>query len=114
MEYRALLRDKMDKHVHFVYDVSMAFPKHEMYGVASQFRRAALSIMLNYTEGYARIQTKVQRNFFEIAYGSLKETEYLWKFCYQRRYLDQDTSEKGLLLVNEIGAMLYTEIKHRS
>jgi len=114
MEYRALLKEKMDKYVHLIYNVSANFPRSEQYGVTSQFRRSGLSIMLNYIEGYARIQHKVQRNFFEIAYGSLKENEYLWGFCHKRNYLDKDTTKKGLALANEIGAMLYTEIKHRS
>ena len=76
-DFKEKLKKKMDEYVHFVYQVTRKFPKEELYGVISQLRRAALSIILNYIEGFARRRPAVQLNFFETSYGSLKESKYL-------------------------------------
>lgn len=47
------------------YAVTKKFPKHEMYGATSQLRRAILSVILNYIEGYSRFRTKTTLLFFE-------------------------------------------------
>ncbi len=36
-----------------VYEITEEFPKHELYGLASQMRRAAISIPCNISEGAA-------------------------------------------------------------
>lgn len=38
----------IDKYIHEIYDCSQSFPKEENFGVTSQIRRSAISIMLNY------------------------------------------------------------------
>jgi four helix bundle protein len=70
VEFRKLV----DEYVHEIYDVSKFFPRDEVFGLTSQLRRAALSVALNYVEGYARQRRAVLKNFTEIAYGSLKES----------------------------------------
>lgn len=80
-KFRENLKKKMDEYIHFVYCVSKDFPKEELYGATSQIRRAALLIILNYIEGYARIKRAVQLNFLETSYGSLKESKYLLYFA---------------------------------
>ena len=75
----------MDSYVHLVYKVTKDFPKEERIGVISQFRRSSLSVILNYIEGYARRRPAVQLNFFETAYGSLKESAYLFDFSLKEK-----------------------------
>ena len=43
--------------VKMVYDVTASFPREEMFGLASQMRRAAVSISSNIAEGCARSST---------------------------------------------------------
>lgn len=100
----------MDEYVHFVYDVTKEFPKEELYGSVSQWRRTTLSIILNYLEGYTRRKSLVQLNFLEIAYGSLKESKYLLHFSSQKDYITKKDYDREIKLVEEIGAMLWTEI----
>lgn len=101
------LKKKMDEFVHLVYLLTRSFPKEELYGVISQLRRAALSVILNYIEGYARGRKKVHKNFLEISYGSLKECKYLLYFSFKEGFLKEDDYKRVLELSEEIGAMLW-------
>ena len=105
--FKEILKDKMDTYVHLI---SKKFPRVEQYGVTSQIRRAALSVILNYVEGYARRRPAVQLNFLEISYGSLKESEYLLRFCEAEGFINKDDCASISKVANEIGAMLWTEI----
>lgn len=68
------LHKLINEFVHKIYDYSQEFPREEMFGLTSQLRRSALSVMLNYVEGYARQRRAVLKNFLEISYGSLQES----------------------------------------
>lgn len=105
--YHDDLKKKMDTYVHLVYKVSRKFPKEEMYGVTSQLRRSALSAILNYIEGYARVKSKVNKNFLEISYGSLKESKYLLHFSLKEEYISGVEYEEAIDLADNIGAMLW-------
>ncbi len=63
--------------------------------------------MLNYVEGYARQRKAVLKNFLEISYGSLKESEYLIQFSLDRRYLAGEKAAELLKLSDRIGAMFW-------
>ena len=111
VDYRSNFRKRCADFVHKIYRVTKLFPKEELYGATSQLRRAALSIPLNYFEGYARQRPAVQRNFLEIAYGSAKETEFLLEFARDEGYMSNEESAALLIEIDEIGAMLYSEIR---
>jgi len=110
-EFQDKLKIKMDEYVKLVYKVSRSFPREEVYGITSQLRRASLSIILNYIEGFARFKKNVKHNFYEIAYGSLKESKYLVYFCHSENFIDKETYNRLLDLSEEIGKMLWTEMK---
>jgi len=109
-EYQENLKKKMDEYAHFVYRVAKKFPREELYGVVSQIQRAALSVILNYIEGYARRKPLVRLNFLEISYGSLQESKYLLFFAFTEKYLNESDYQNGMNLAEEIGAMLWKEI----
>jgi len=109
-EYQENLKKKMDEYAHFIYRVCKEFPKDEMFGVVSQIRRAALSIILNYIEGYARKRPLLRLNFLETSYGSLKESKYLLYFSFVENYVSKENYIIGLKMAEEIGAMLWKEI----
>jgi len=45
------LKDQMDDFAHLVYLITRNFPREELYGLTSQLRRSALSVVLNYVYG---------------------------------------------------------------
>ncbi len=95
-----------------VYKVSKNFPKEELYGITSQFRRATISVTLNYIEGYAKIKNKVHKNFIEISFGSLKESSYLVKFCFQEKFMNEIEYNGLRILADEIGKMFWGMLKN--
>src|SRR4030042_4157713 len=105
------LKVTMDEYVHLVYKITRDFPKDELYGATSQIRRATLSVILNYIEGFARQKKAVKQNFWEISYGSLKESKYLLYFSLVEKYMNQNDYQKSLKLADEIGAMLWRSIQ---
>ncbi len=58
-----------------VYEVTEPFPKHEVFGLTSQLRRAAVSIPSNLAEGAGRSGKKEFAHFVTLARGSLNELE---------------------------------------
>lgn len=104
----------MDAFVHLVYHPTKEFPKSELYGTTSQLRRAALSVILNYIEGFARKKLLVKINFFEISYGSLQESKYVLEFSYKENWLKEADYKEASSLAEEIGAMLWKTIEHIS
>ena len=110
MSFHEDLKIKMHLFVTEVYAVTKNFPKDELYGVTSQLRRAALSVVLNYIEGFARRRgegCKIYNNFLNIAYGSLKEAKYLIYFTFTQNYMTENIYKKVLAQADEIGAMLF-------
>jgi four helix bundle protein len=101
----------MDGYVHLVYAISNNFPDDERYGVTSQIRRSSLSVILNYIEGFAREKKAVKRNFWEISYGSLKESKYLLHFTLIEYSYVEDDYKKAIKLADEIGAMLWRSME---
>ena len=62
--------------VQSVYKVTAQFPIEERFGLAQQFRRAAVSIPANLSEGFRRRSAAEKARFSNIAEGSLEECRY--------------------------------------
>ena len=58
-----------------VYKGTAGFPRHEIYGLSSQMRRAAVSVPSNIAEGRRRGTRKEFKQFLMISYGSGAELE---------------------------------------
>jgi four helix bundle protein len=110
-KFHDILKRKSDNFAYTVYKFTKKFPKEEIYGITSQLRRASLSVILNYIEGYARIGDKQYKNFLIISYGSLKESKYLIYFSFREGYLTKVEYDQLINLAEELGAMLWKTIQ---
>lgn len=110
MEQTNPLFHKADALAKKVYEITAAFPKHEIYGLTSQLRRAALSVILNIIEGFARQSANEYHRFLLIAFGSLKEAKYLLHFAYEQAYLDDTRYNEVHLISEEVAKILWSII----
>lgn len=104
---KLIVWERADGLAHLVYDLTLTFPKEEMFGLTSQLRRAVLSIVLNIVEGQARNNKKEFHRFLAISLSSLAETEYLLEFALKRKYIKQDDFNKVLVLKESTGQLLW-------
>lgn len=59
-----------------VYKMTKSFPKEELFGLTSQFRRATVSVAANISEGYKKRGKADKARFLNISEGSLEECKY--------------------------------------
>ena len=86
-----------------IYNLTKEFPKEELFGLTSQFRRAAVSIPANIAEGYRKKGSLDKVRFFNIAEGSLEECKY---YLILSNDLNYSKSKKEFELAEEIGKLL--------
>lgn len=101
----------IDQFVHHGYKVTRKFPKEELFGSVSQFRRAAMSIMPNYKEGFARRKRLVKINFYEISFSSCQECKYLIDFSFKENWIEEGEFSELNKLAEFISPMLWKTIE---
>lgn len=94
-----------------IYNITETFPKHEMFGLTSQIRRAAVSIVSNISEGSGRVSWSEKVHFTEIAYGSLCETYCQLLISIDIGYLNEMAVNELRPLYNDISNQLIA-LKH--
>jgi four helix bundle protein len=80
--------------------MSENFPKHELFGLASQIRRCSASIPANIAEGCGRVGNSELHRILQIACGSASELEYHFLLARDLGYIsepDHSLLEKQLL-----------------
>jgi len=86
-----------------VYRITQTFPKTEIYGLSSQFRRAAVSIAANIAEGFRKRGNADKLRFYNIAQGSLEECRY---YLILTRDLDYGDMSETTPLLAEVSKLL--------
>lgn len=86
-----------------IYRITANFPKYELYGLAQQMRRAAVSVASNIAEGKGRYHDKEFRQFLFHARGSLLELETQLAIASQLEYLTEEQSTRTQQLATQVG-----------
>jgi len=91
-----------------VYKYTNGFQKSEMYGLTSQFKRAAVSIPANIVEGYTKKGKADKARFMNISQGSIEECRY---YLILSKDLGFGENRELSILLTEISKMLTAYIK---
>jgi four helix bundle protein len=89
-----------------VYALLKQFPDDERFALCGQMRRAAISVPSNIVEGMARLSTKDQSHFLNIAYGSLMELYAQLDIAHDLGYINHDDFVKIETQIDEIDKMI--------
>jgi four helix bundle protein len=99
------------------YVVTKTFPRHELFGLTSQIRRAAVSIPANVAEGACRRSEAVYRNHITVALGSQAELETYTEIARRLGYVPEATFAELTADCATVGRLLnglYRSLKPRA
>jgi len=97
-----------------VYKFTAPFPKEERYGLTSQMRRAAASIVSNIAEGCGRAGRPDFARFLQIATGSASELEYQLLLARDLNFLkpeEHQNLERGVVEVKRMLSSLTQRLR---
>lgn len=97
--------------VKLVYRLTRLFPKEEMYGLASQLRRAAVSVVGNIVEGRGKSSDKDFARFLYISKGSLNESQSYLEIAKELDFINEQQFKFIEKKRGEVGFLLYKLIK---
>ncbi len=89
-----------------VYKATQVFPRQEVYGLASQLQRAAVSVASNIAEGRGRLTSGEFKNFLGVAQGSNYEVQTQIVIARELGFAGPELLEKAEVLSIEVGKML--------
>jgi len=89
-----------------VYRATAQFPRHELYGLSNQLRRAAVSIPSNIAEGKGHRSDREFGNYLLHARGSLLEVQTQIMIGQELQYISGEESQRILASADAIGRSL--------
>ena len=94
-----------------VYRLTRKFPKDEVFGLTSQFRRAAVSIEANIAEGYKKLSKADKLRFLNISEGSLAECRNYVILARDLEYVDEKQYQELFNALEETSKLLTSYCK---
>lgn len=95
------------KLVVLIYRLTDSLPKSEDFGLKSQMRRAAVSIIANLAEGWLRRSSKDKLHYLEISEGSLLELETEAEVTVAVKYWKEDEFKEFEQQKVKVGYLLF-------
>jgi four helix bundle protein len=89
-----------------VYRTTETFPKHELYGLVSQMRRASCSVVSNIAEGQGRLSYGETRQMLSHGRGSLFEVQAQVIVANKLNFLDDASAEHLRKRIRAVGREL--------
>ena len=97
-----------------VYSLTESFPHHEVYGLASQMQRAAVSVPSNIAEGSGKGSNRDFARFLAISLGSLFELQTQVEIAHRRAYISTENYYSVLTSVLKGQSAADYSNRHRS
>lgn len=94
-----------------IYKITQNFPQHELYGLVSQLRRAAISVCSNLSEGSSRSSERERNRFYEITRSSIVEIDTRLIIARKLGYINEIDTVRISELLNQTFAMNSNLIK---
>ena len=91
-----------------VYQLTRTFPPDERFGLTSQLRRAAVSIVANIAEGSGRATKGEFINALSVARGSTREVDTLSEIAWQLKFIEEASFRDIVQDATEISRMIYS------
>ncbi|WP_299766712.1 four helix bundle protein [uncultured Dokdonia sp.] len=88
-----------------IYVLVKKFPKEELYGLSSQYKRAALSISLNIGEGQGSSDAQFNR-YLNITLDSLKECVVCSTVARRQNYISEQEDYQSREKLQELAKMI--------
>lgn len=79
--HKLIVWQKLKELLLVTYRLAETLPKSEEFGLKSQMKRAVVSVISNFVEGYLKRSIKEKLHFLEIAETSLLELEAQAEIC---------------------------------
>ena len=79
--HKLLLWERLKEFIKLVYLLTDKLPLSENFGLKPQMRRAIVSVISNFVEGYLKTSKKHKTSFMEISNSSLLELEAQGEIC---------------------------------
>jgi four helix bundle protein len=86
-----------------IYKCTADFPKHELYGLTQQMRRAAVSVPSNIAEGKGHYSDREFSRFLLHARGSLLELQTQLLIAAQLQYLSTEDGDRLIAMAEGVG-----------
>ena len=87
-------------------DLTMGFPKYEIYALGDQMRRACDSVVLNIAEGGSKKTVNDMVSYLRHALGSVDEVQAQIAKVVSRGYIKREEGEEILKELKEIARMI--------
>lgn len=84
--HKLIVWQRMMELLKLTYELTKLLHEDEKFGLTSQMRRAAVSVISNFVEGYAKESKQEKRHFLEISDTSLLELEAQSEICLELGY----------------------------
>lgn len=90
-----------------VYELTDLYPRHELYSLTSQLRRAAIRIPSNIAEGSRQRTERAKAYYYNAANASEAEVETQLEISRRRRYAAERDIRRAEELARRVSMMLF-------
>lgn len=105
--HKLILWTKLKELLKLGYQLIEKLPDSENYGLKLQMKRALISVMSNFVEGYLKTSKKDKARYMDISNASLQELEAQSEACLILGFWTESDYEQFDLKRGEVGYFMY-------